>query len=75
MAGRLRVAELQAVPHRAGLVVRQREQVGHRPALDVGRAEQVLDGELPAGEEALEGEVGDAHGPMMPEDRRRAAPT
>ena len=61
MAGRLRVAEGQAVPQAARLVVGEREELGHRVALDVGGAQQVLDRELPAGEIALEGEVGDAH--------------
>ena len=65
MAGRFRVAELEPVPQRARLVVGQRQQLGHRVGLDVRGAEQVLDRELPAGEVALEGEVGDAHGPMM----------
>ena len=70
MAGRLRVAEPKSVPQRAGLRVGQGEQVRHRVALDVRGAEQVLDGELPPGEEALEGEVGDAHGRMMTDDPR-----
>ena len=61
VAGRLRVAELQAVPHRSRLIVGELEQIGHRPAFDVRRAEQVLDRELPAGEETLEFEIGDAH--------------
>ena len=71
MAGRLRVAELEAVPQRARLVVGEREQLGHRVALDVRGAEEVLDRELPAGEVALEREVGDAHRRMM---RHHAAP-
>ena len=65
MTGRLRVAELEAVPQRAGLVVSEREQLRHRVRLDVGGAQQVLGRELPAGEVALEGEFGDAHAPMM----------
>ena len=65
MAGRFGVAELEPVPQPAGLVVGQREEIRHRIGLDVRGAQQVLDGELPAGEIALEGEVGDAHGPMM----------
>ena len=65
MAGRFRVAELEPVPQRPGLVVGEREQLGHRVALDVRGAQEVLDGELPAREIALEGEVGDAHRPMM----------
>ena len=71
MAGRLGVAQGQGVPQRAGLVVGQGQDLGHRQALDVRGAEQVLDGELPAGEVALEGEVGQAHGGMM-RDRRPA---
>ena len=63
MAGRLRVAEPEALPQPARLVVGEGEEVGHRVALDVRGAEEVLDGELPAGEVALEGEVGDAHAP------------
>ena len=59
--GRLGVAEAEAVPQRPRLVVGEGEQLGHRVALDVRGAEQVLDGELPAGEVALEGELGDAH--------------
>ena len=65
MAGRLGVAQLEAVPQRAGLVVSEREQLRHRVRLDVRGAQQVLGRELPAGEVALEGELGDAHGPMM----------
>ena len=57
----LGVAEGQPIPHRPGLLVGEIEEVRHRVALDVRRAQQVLDGELPAGEEALQGEVGDAH--------------
>ena len=66
VAGRLGVAEGQAVPQRAGLGVGQGEQLGHRIALDVRRAQQVLDVELPAREVALQGEVGRSHGRMMP---------
>ena len=62
MTRRLRVAEGESVPHRPRLLVGQVEQVGHRVALDIRRAQQVVDGELPAGEIALEREVGDAHG-------------
>ena len=62
VAGRLRVAEGQAVPQGARLVVGHREQVAHRHALDVRGAQEMVDGELPAGEVALEREVGDAHG-------------
>ena len=68
MTGRLGVAEGQPVPHRSRLVVGQVEQLGHRVALHVRRAEQVVDRELPAGEIALEREVGDAH-------RRASSPT
>ena len=65
VAGRLGVAELEALPERAGLGVGEGDELGHREALDVRCAEQVLDLELPFGEVALEGEVGDAHVPMM----------
>ena len=61
MTARLRVAQGQAVPQGPGLVVGQGEQLAHRVALHVRGAQQVLDGELPAGEVALQGEVGDAH--------------
>ena len=75
MAGRLRVAERQAVPQVARLVVGEREEVGHRAALDVRRAQEVLDGELPAGEIALQREVGDAHAGIMPDaDRHVSSP-
>ena len=69
MTGRLGIAEGQVVPQGPRLVVRQRKQLAHRVGLDVGSAQQVVDLELPAREVALEGEVGDAHGGIMP-DRR-----
>ena len=65
VAGRLRVAELEAVPQRSGLVVGEGEELGHRVGLHVRGAQQVPGGELPAGEVALQREVGDAHRPMM----------
>ena len=64
MAGRLRVAELQPVPHRAGLVVRERQELGHRPASTSLRARDVLDGELPP-RITDDGEIGHAHERMM----------
>jgi len=71
VAGRFRVAEAQAGPQRPGLGVGQFEQRDHRPALDVAGAGDVLDRELPAGEVALQREVGDAHGGMMRHGGRR----
>ena len=70
VAGRFRVAEAEVAPQRGGLVVGEGEQVAHRPRLDVARAEEVADGELPAGEVAFELEVGDPHQRMMPRLRR-----
>ena len=61
VAGRFRVAEPEVAPEGGRLVVGEGEELGHRPGLDVARAEEVANGELPAGEEALELEVGDAH--------------
>ena len=71
VAGRLRVAEPEAVPERARLVVGEGEKLGHRVALDVRGAQEVAGGELPAGEVALQREVGDTHGPMMRHHLRR----
>ena len=65
MAGRLGIAQPEVRPGGPHLVVGQVEQLGQRPALHVGRAEQVADGELPAGEVALQGEVGESHGRRM----------
>ena len=65
VAGRLGVAQLEAVPQRACLVVSEGEQLRHRVRLDVRGAQQVLGREFPAGEVTLEGELGDAHEPMM----------
>ena len=62
MAGRFGIAEPEIGPGGLHLVVGEGEQLGHRPALHVGRAEQVAGGELPAGEVALQGEVGQSHG-------------
>ncbi len=69
MTGRFRVAEGQPVPQRARLVVGQRKDLGHGHALDVRGAQEVADGELPAREEPLQGELGDAHDAIMPETR------
>ena len=74
MAGRLRVAEAQVRPERPGLVIGERQQVRHRVALDVGRAEQVARRELPAREIPLEREVGDAHAAAQPPTAISAAP-
>ena len=73
MTARLGVAKGQVVPQGPSLLVRQLEHLVHRIPLHVRRTEQVLDGELPAGEVAFEGEVGDAHGRIMPEQRPRGA--
>ena len=73
MSGRLGVAEAEAGPQGPRLVVGQGQQLGHGKALDVRGAEQVVDGELPAGEIPLELEVGDPHLAMMADvghDRR-----
>jgi hypothetical protein len=61
MAGRLRVAQGEVLPHRPGLLVGEVQQVRHRVALDVRGAQEMLGRELPAGEIAFEREVGDAH--------------
>ncbi len=65
MTGRLRVPEVQAVPQRGRFRFGEGEQLGHRPALDVGGAQEVADGELVPGEEPLELEVRDPHGAMI----------
>ena len=61
VAGRLRVAEREPSQSARVSSSARARSVGHRLALDVRRAEEVLDRELPAGEVALEREVGDAH--------------
>ena len=78
MSGRLGVAESETGPQGARLVVGQGQQLGHRVALDVRGAQQVVDGELPAGEVPLELELGDPHPAMMADvgrDRRLSSPT
>ena len=65
MARRLRVAQTERRPEPARLVIREAEELGHPPPLDVRCAQQMADGELPAGEEAFEGELGDAHRAMI----------
>ena len=60
VAGGLGVAEAQVRPEGPGLVVGQRQQVGHRVALHVRRAQEPAGLELPAGEVALELEVGES---------------
>ena len=63
MPARLGVTQAQALPQAAGLVVGQRQELGHRVTLEVRRTQEVPNGELPAGEVALELEVGDLHLP------------
>ena len=57
----LRVAESQPLPASPAVVVGQGQQLGHGPALHVRGAQQHPGAELPAGEEALQGEVVQAH--------------
>jgi hypothetical protein len=54
----LGVPERQRLPRRAVVVIRQREQFGHRHRLRVGRGEVVPRRELPVREVGLELEVG-----------------
>jgi hypothetical protein len=57
-ARRLRVSERELLPEASCLVIGQREQLVHPPPLDVGCAQHMTHRELPAGEIALERELG-----------------
>ena len=55
MPVRFGVAELEPVPQRPGLVVRQREQLGHRERLDVRGAQEVLRRRTPSARNSARG--------------------
>jgi hypothetical protein len=69
----LRVAEPEVLPEIGRLVVGERDQLGHRDALDVACTQVVRGGELPSCEIPLEEEVVHLHGSFTLTGRDTAA--